>query len=196
MHFVHQSVRPSVCNIPCPCYMCALMDYHLTGFKCCPHWDDVQWPWTGSIPQRSRSHKTFKGQSTLALVRTINFRMHWWITIKLGTNVVLIETMCNDLDPDEYLKGQGHTRPEVTVLREYLGYQSNNWYFLFSHSWPVVVYHFGQFQGTSQVERKTKCSKKNSRPFDCLVKTNCIRDTGTFSISKQRHWIVYTLQHD
>jgi len=42
--------------------------------------------------------------------------------------------MCNDLDPDEYLKGQGHTRPEVTVLREYLGYQSNNWYFLFSHS--------------------------------------------------------------
>jgi len=26
----------------------------------CPHWDDVQWPWQGSIPQRSRSHKTFK----------------------------------------------------------------------------------------------------------------------------------------
>ena len=122
-----------------------------------------------------------------------NFRMHWWITIKLGTNVVLIEAMCNDLDPDEYLKGQGHTRPEVTVLREYLGYQSNNWYFLFSHSWPVVVYHFGQFQGTSQVERKTKCSKKNSRPFDCLVKTNCIRDTGTFSISKQRHWMTVAI---
>jgi len=27
-------------------------------------------------------------------------RMHWWITILLGTNVVLIETMCSDLNPD------------------------------------------------------------------------------------------------
>jgi len=36
------------------------MDYHLTGYKCCPYWDNVQWPWPGSIPQRSRSHKTFK----------------------------------------------------------------------------------------------------------------------------------------
>ena len=30
----------------------ALMDYHLTWYKCCPHWEDVQWPWPGSIPQR------------------------------------------------------------------------------------------------------------------------------------------------
>ena len=28
----------------------------------------------------------------------------------LGTNIVLIETMCIDLDPNPYLKGQGHTR--------------------------------------------------------------------------------------
>ena len=27
-----------------------------------------------------------------------------------GTNVVLIETMCSDLDPDPYIKGQCHTR--------------------------------------------------------------------------------------
>ena len=69
--------------------------------------------------------------------------------------------MCSDLDPDPYFKGQGHTR-------------SNNMYFLFSHSLPVVVYNFGQVQRTSQVERKTKCLQKNngggySRPLDCLV---------------------------
>jgi len=46
--------------------------------------------------------------------------------------------MCSDLDPDPYLKGQGYTR-------------SNNLYFQFSHSWPVVVYNFGQVQRTSQV---------------------------------------------
>ena len=37
--------------------------------------------------------------------------------------------MCSDLDPDPYLNGQGHSR-------------SNNLYFLFSHSWPVVVVRF------------------------------------------------------
>jgi len=57
--------------------------------------------------------------------------------------------MCSDLDPDPYFKGQGHTR-------------SNNMYFLFSHSLPVVVYNFGQVQRTSQVERKTKCLQKNN----------------------------------
>ena len=52
--------------------------------------------------------------------------------------------------------------PSITCsyIQEYLGYRSNNLYFLFSHSWPVVVYDFGQVQRTSQVERKTKCSKK------------------------------------
>jgi len=49
--------------------MYALMDYHLTWYKCCFHWDDVQWPWPGSIHQRSRSHDTIKGQSTHACVR-------------------------------------------------------------------------------------------------------------------------------
>ena len=79
MHFVRPSiclpvcpsVCPSVSNILCPCFnpTYALMDYHLTWYKCCPHWDDVQWPWPGSIPQRSRSHNTFNGQST----HTISF---------------------------------------------------------------------------------------------------------------------------
>jgi len=36
------------------------MDYHFTWYKCCPHWDDMQWPWTRSILQRSRSHKHLK----------------------------------------------------------------------------------------------------------------------------------------
>jgi len=53
--------------------MYALMDDHLTCYKCCPHWDDVQWPWPGSIPQRSSSHKTFKGQSTHACVCAITY---------------------------------------------------------------------------------------------------------------------------
>ena len=26
--------------------MFALMDYHLTWYKCCPHLDNVRWPWT------------------------------------------------------------------------------------------------------------------------------------------------------
>ena len=95
------------------------MDYHLTWYKCCPYWDDVQWPWPASIPQRSRSHKTFKGQST-------------------------------------------HASVTCSYIQEYLGYRSNNLYFLFSHSWPVVVYTFCQVQRTSQVERKTKCSKSTT----------------------------------
>ena len=34
--------------------------------------------------------------------------------------------------------------PSITCscIQEYLGYWSNNLYFLFSHSWPVVVYKF------------------------------------------------------
>ena len=49
-----------------------------------------------------------------------------------------------------------------SYIQEYLGYLSNNLYFLFSHSWPVVGYTFGQVQRTSKVERKTKCSKKTT----------------------------------
>ena len=54
--------------------------------------------------------------------------------------------------------------PSITCsyIQEYLGYRSNNLYFLFSHSLPVVVYNFGKVQRTSQVERKTKCSKKTT----------------------------------
>ena len=47
-------------------------------------------------------------------------------------------------------------------IQEYIGYRSNNLYFLFSHSWPVVVYNSGQVQRISQVERKNKCSKKTT----------------------------------
>ena len=63
----------------------------------------------------------------------------------------------------------------INYIQKYLGYRSNNLYFLFSHSWLVVLYNFGQVQRTSQVERKTKCSKKTKAGdiavlfFDCLV---------------------------
>ena len=49
------------------------MDYHLTWYKCCPHWDDVQWPWRGSIPQRSSSHEKFKGQSSHPRLSAISY---------------------------------------------------------------------------------------------------------------------------
>ena len=45
-------------------------------------------------------------------------------------------------------------------IQEYLGYQSNNLYFLLSHSSPVVVYNISQVQRTSQVKGKTKFLKK------------------------------------
>ena len=38
-----------------------------------PYRDNVQWPWPGSIPQRSRSHWTIKVQSTHARVRVITY---------------------------------------------------------------------------------------------------------------------------
>ena len=44
------------------------------------------------------------------LCELYNLRTHLWITIYFGTNVVLIVTMCSDLDSDPYLKGQGHTK--------------------------------------------------------------------------------------
>ena len=54
--------------------------------------------------------------------------------------------------------------PSITCsyIQEYLGYWSNNLNFLFSHSWPVVEYNFGQVQRTSQVERKNKMFKKTT----------------------------------
>ena len=48
------------------------MDYHITWYEC-PYWDNVQWPWPGSIPQKSRSHGTIKGQSIHALVCAITY---------------------------------------------------------------------------------------------------------------------------
>ena len=62
--------------------------------------------------------------------------------------------------------------PSITCsyIQEYLGYRSNNLYFLFSHSWPVVVYKFGQVQRTSQVKRKqTMAGHYICHPLDCLL---------------------------
>ena len=136
------------------------MDYHLTWYTCCPHWDDVQLPWPRSIPQRSMSHNTFKGLSTHAGVRAITY-----VCIDgLQSNLVQMLSLLR----------------RCAYIQEYLGYRSNNLYFLFSHSWPVVVYTFSQVHHTSQVERKTKCSQKKQRrgikpsfglPCDCYVQS-------------------------
>ena len=99
------------------------MDYHLTWYKCCPLWDDVQWPWPGSRPQRSEY------TCSCSRYNLMDYHLSWY---------------------------------KCAYIQEYLGYRSNNLYFLFSHSWPVVVYNFGQLQRTSQVERKTKCSNKTT----------------------------------
>ena len=48
----------------------ALMGSHINWYKCCPHWDNVQWSWSGSIPQRSRSHIW---RSTHARVQSITY---------------------------------------------------------------------------------------------------------------------------
>ena len=113
------------------------MDYHLTWYKCCPHWDDVQWPWLGSIPQRSGSHDTFNGQSTHA--HALTYTTH------------------NLNNFNKY--------PSITCsyIQEYLGYLSNKLYFLFSHSWPVVVYNFGHVQRTSTVEREKRVLKQTKK---------------------------------
>jgi len=131
------------------------MDYHLIWYKCCPHWDGVQWPRLGSIPQRSRSHKTFKGQSTHAHVRAITY--------------VCIDGLLSNL-----VQMLSLLRRRV-YIQEYLGYRSNNLYFLFSHSWPVVVYNFGQVQGTSQDKRKTKCSKKTTARDTAVLWTSLLK---------------------
>ena len=128
---VHLSVRPSFCNISCP--LCNSRTHRLPSnlVTCCPHWDDVQWPWPVSIPQRLRSHKTFKGQSTHACFRAITY--------------VCIEGL-----PSNLVQLLSSLR-QCAFIQEYLGYRSNILYFLFSHSWPVVVYTFGQVKRTSQV---------------------------------------------
>ena len=98
---------------------------------------------------------------------------------QLGTNVVLIEMMghmrhlkfrvhmfvfaityvCIYLTYTTHNLNNKYPSITCSYIQEYLGYQSNNLYFLFSHSWPV--YNLGQVQHTNQVERKTKFSKKN-----------------------------------
>ena len=97
--------------------------------------------WPGSIPQRLRSHETFKGQSTHARVRAITY-------------------VCIDGLPSNLVQMLSLLR-RCSYIQEYLGYLSNKLYFLFSHFWPVVVYNFG----TSTVEREKQRSvlKKNKK---------------------------------
>jgi len=124
----------------------------LTWYKCCPHWVDVQWPWPKSIHQRWRSQKTFKGQSTHAYVRVVTY-------------------VCIDGFPSNLEQMLSSLRRCAVTMSSKVKV-TQNLYFLFSHSWPVVVSNFGQVQRTSQVERKTKCLQKNKSrdiALDCLV---------------------------
>ena len=77
------------------------------------------------------------------------------VTFRIRT----ITYVCIDGLPSNFVQMLSSLR-RCAYSEEYLDY--NNLYFLFSHSWPVVVYNFGQVQHTSQVERNTKCSKKNN----------------------------------
>ena len=49
-----------------------------------------------------------------------------------------------------------------SFIQEYLGNRSNNLYFLFSHSWPVVVYNFGQVQFTVRLRETQNVLKKTT----------------------------------
>ena len=151
------------------------MDNHLTWYKCCPYWDDVRWPWLWSIPRRSRSHSTFKGQSTHACVRTIIY-----VCID-GLQYNLVQ-MLSSLRRCAYIK-------------EYLGYQSNNLYYLFSHSWSVVAYNFGQVLRTSQVTRKTKCTKKTRVGDKAVLWSALFRTKMIFTTVLLHLWSLYC-KHD
>ena len=48
------------------------MVYHITLYEC-SYWDNVKWPWPGSIPHRSRPQGTIKGQSIHPRVRAISY---------------------------------------------------------------------------------------------------------------------------
>ena len=123
------------------------MDYHLTWYKCCP--------------------QILKGQG-----HTRHCQM---LKIKDSFSFFFLSQNNLDIDLTYTTHNLNNKYPSITCsyIQEYLGYLSNH-YFLFSHSWPVVEYNFGQVQHTCQVEKKTKCTKKNnsrgySRPLDCLV---------------------------
>ena len=132
--------------------------------------------WPGSIPQRSRSHKTFKGQSIHACFRAVTYvcidgitllkilKACYFIDVTNQGLICLLFFSQNNLDIvltySTHNLNNFNKYPSITCsyIQEYLGYLSNNLFFLSSHSWPVVVYNFGQFQHTSQVERKPRCS--------------------------------------
>ena len=115
------------------------MDYHLTWYKCCPHWNDVHWPWPGSIPQRSRSHETFKGQSTHARVCSITF-------------------VCMDGLPSNLVQMLSSLRRcAVTMTR------------IHTSKWPMVVYNFGQIERKTKCSKKTTAGDIAVRPLNCLV---------------------------
>ena len=95
---------------------------------------------TWSIPQRSKSHKTFKGQSSHTRVRAITY-------------------LCSDGLPSNLVQmlsslGRCSYYPRIfRLLIKLLVFPI----FPFLTSGSV---QFAQVQGTSQVERKTKCSKR------------------------------------
>ena len=80
-----------------------------------------------------------------------------------------------DLTYTTYNLNNFNKYPFITCsyTQEYFGYRSNNLYFLFSHSWPVVVYICVRFNVPVRLREKQNVLKNNggrySRPLDCLV---------------------------
>jgi len=80
--------------------MYALTDYHLT-------WS---WPCPGSIPQRSRSHNTFIGQSTHARVCAITYVYIDGLPSNLVQMLSSLRRCAVTLTRIHTSKGQGHMR--------------------------------------------------------------------------------------
>ena len=108
-----QSVFMSVCfsvTFHVWAVTCTLMDYHVTWYKCCLQWwDDVQWPWPGSIPQKSRSQETFKGQNTHVRGRAITYKWIDGLPCNFLQKLSSFRRCSVNLDQGSCLKGQGHS---------------------------------------------------------------------------------------
>ena len=97
--------------------------------------------------------------------------IHLSVCLSLTFHIRAITYVCIDGLPSNLVQMSSLRR--CAYIQEYLGSRANNLYFLFSHSWPVEVYTFGQVQCTSQVERKTNVLKSTCRRYSRPLSCNC-----------------------
>ena len=152
------------------------MDYHLTWYKCFP---------IEAMCSDLDPYPYLKGQG-----HTIHLK------VRVHMLVSALKLMYTLMDYHLNLVQILSLMRLCAYIQEYLGYRSNHLYFLFSHSWPVVVYNFGQVQRTSEVERKTKCSKKTTAGTALFcINFPWINCTGIIeSLCRKRFWTIYTKQ--